>query len=193
MAEEKKEMKEISPQVQIPKQKTVKKDFKEAEKIKKEEREQMIEIVRLHSTDLNGKLKIKNSLRKIRGISFTIAKIFCEKAKVDQNKKTGNLTEEEIKRLEDVIKNPTKYNIPNYVLNLRKNPYTGSDNHLTGAELEIETRKIIGDLKKLGSYVGVRHRLGLPVRGQRTRSSFRKNRTIGVAKKKQLPAVAAAK
>ncbi len=142
------------------------------------------EIVRLLSTDLDGKKKIKNSLRKIKGISFTTAKVFCEAAGIDPNKITGELTEEEIKKLEDVIKNPEKYNIPDYLLNFRKHPYTGENLHLTGAELEIETRKIISDMKKLGSYRGIRHRRGLPVRGQRTRTSFRRRGTVGVVKKK---------
>ncbi|UCG95542.1 MAG: 30S ribosomal protein S13 [archaeon] len=154
---------------------------------KKEAEENVVEIVRFLSTDLNGKLKIKNSLRKIGGISFTTSKVFCEKAGVDPNKVTGTLDEKEIKKLEDVIKNPGKYDVPDYILNLRKNPYTGKDEHFTGAELHIQTRKIIGDMKKLGSYVGIRHRRGLPVRGQRTRSSFRKSKSVGVSKKRQQP------
>jgi small subunit ribosomal protein S13 len=97
------------------------------------------------------------------------------------------LEEKEIKKLEDVIKNPEKYDVPDYILNLRKNPHTGKDEHFTGAELQIQTRKIIGDMKKLGSYVGIRHRKGLPVRGQRTRSSFRKSKSVGVSKKRQQP------
>lgn len=152
-----------------------------------EQKEQLIEIVRILSTDLNGRLKIRNSLRKIKGISFMTAKVFCEKAKIDPNTITGQLTEEQIKRLEEVVKNPAKFGVPKYMMNMRKSPYTGEDGHFTGAELQIETRKILGDMKKLGSYVGIRHRLGQPVRGQRTRSSFRENRSVGVSKKKQAP------
>ncbi len=155
-----------------------------------EEKEQMIDIVRILSTDLNGSLKIKNSLRKIKGIGFMTAKVFCEKAQIDPNIITGQLTEEQIKRLEEVVKNPVKFGIPDYLMNMRNSPYTGTDGHLTGSELQIENRRIVGDLKKLGSYVGIRHRLGQPVRGQRTRSSFRQNRSVGVSKKKQLPAAA---
>jgi len=154
---------------------------------KKEYKQEILEIVRLLSTDLDGKIKVKNSLRKIGGISFTTSKLFCQKAKVDPEKLTGILNEEEIKRLEDVIRNPGKYDIPDYLMNLRKNPYNGKNEHFTGAELQIQTRKIIGDMRKLGSYIGRRHRLGLPVRGQRTKSSFRKSKSVGVSKKKQQP------
>lgn len=182
--------KDVSPQ-DVSKKGVEKNEIKEnKEKVAengKEEEKQILEIVRFMSTDLNGKLKIKNSLRKIKGISFMTSKIFCEKAEVDPDKLTGKLDEKDIKRLEDVIKNPKKFNMPDYILNLRKNPYTGKDGHLTGSELQIEIRKILGDKKRLGSYVGIRHRFGLPVRGQRTRSTFRKNRTVGVSKRKRQP------
>ena len=188
--EEKKE--KIGPQNQSPKEKIIEKkgDVKEIKKdFKKEapEEEHILEIVRILSTDLNGKLNIKNSLRKIKGVSFVTSKIFCEKAHINPEKITGKLKDDEIKKLEEVLKNPKKFNIPNYILNLRKNPYTGNDEHFTGVELQMETRKILGDMRKLGSYVGMRHRYGLPVRGQRTRSSFRKSKSVGVSKKRPTP------
>ncbi len=176
---EEKTKKDKSPQ-------NVPKDVPKKDK-KTEEKEQVLEIVRVLSTDLDGKKKIKNSLRKIKGISFMVAKIFCEKACVDPGKLTGKLTEKEIKSLEEVITNPTKFEIPSHILNFRNDPQTGKDFHFTGAELQIKTRNVIGDMKKLGSYRGMRHRSGLPVRGQRTRSSFRKQKSVGVSKKKQQP------
>ena len=147
--------------------------------------EEIREIVRLLSTDLDGRKKIKNSLRQIKGISFSMANAVCKKAGIDPNMLTGKLTDEQIKKLEEVIKNPIKFGIPAYLLNFRKHPKTGEDLHFVGADLEIETRQIIADMKKLGSYRGLRHRLGLPVRGQRTRTGFRKKGTVGVVKKKK--------
>jgi len=151
---------------------------------KEKKKEEIREIVRIFSTDLNGRKKIRDSLKKLKGISFTMSKVFCEKAKIDPNKITGKLEDSEIKRLEEVIKNPEKYDIPSYLFNFRKHPQTGEDKHLTGAELQIETRQVITAMEKLGSYRGMRHRKGLPVRGQRTKSSFRKSSTVGVVKKK---------
>ena len=155
-----------------------------AKKENKQKKEDIEEIVRVLSTDLKGKLMIKNSLRNIKGVSFTTSKIIYKKARVDPDKITGKLTKDERASIEKVVKNPEKFNIPDYILNLRKNPKTGKDEHLTGANLQIETRKRIGDMKKLGSYIGIRHRNGLPVRGQRTKSSFRKSKTVGVSKRK---------
>jgi len=146
--------------------------------------EETREIVRIFSTDLNGRKKIKDSLTKLKGISFTMSKVFCEKAKINPDKITGKLEDDEVKRLEEAIKNPEKFNIPSYLFNFRKHPQTGEDKHLIGAELQIETRQVITAMEKLGSYRGMRHRKGLPVRGQRTRSSFRKSSTVGVVKRK---------
>lgn len=158
---------------------------KKKKKSKKAKKKQEIdEIVRLLATDLDGKKKIKNSLRKIKGIGFTMAKVFCERVGVDPEKVTGTLKEKERKKLEEVIKNPNKFDIPPYIYNLRKDPKTGKNDHYIGGELEIKTKQIIDSMKKLGSYRGVRHRLGLPVRGQRTKSSFRSARIVGVSRKK---------
>lgn len=178
MAEEKTEDKKEMVNKKVPKEKMPEK--------KEVEKEHLLEIVRILSTDLNGKNKIRNSLRKIKGISFMTAIVFCEKAGIDPDKITGKLSDEEIKKLEEVIKSPVSFGVPDYLMNMRKSPTTGKNVHFTGAELQIETRKIIGEMRKLGSYVGIRHRLDQPVRGQRTRSSFRKNRTVGVSKKKAM-------
>ncbi|MCD6398474.1 MAG: 30S ribosomal protein S13 [Candidatus Aenigmarchaeota archaeon] len=154
-------------------------------KIEKDEKKQeMNEIVRLLGNDLNGKKKIKNSLTKVKGIDSTMANVFCKKQGIDPNKITGALTKNEIEKLEEIIKTPEKFNIPEYLLNFRRDPKTGENHHYITAELEIKTKQIIDSMKKLGSYRGIRHRKKLPVRGQRTRSSFRKSSIVGVSKRK---------
>ncbi len=70
------------------------------------------------------------------------------------------------------------------MVNRQKDPYSGDNIHLVGPDLELMNREDINLQKKLKSYTGVRHALGLPVRGQRTRTSFRKGTTIGVSRKK---------
>ncbi|GIU68921.1 MAG: hypothetical protein KatS3mg002_0157 [Candidatus Woesearchaeota archaeon] len=65
-------------------------------------------IVRLVNTDLNGEKKTHMALHKIKGISFMFSNFVCYAAKVDPEKKAGYLTEEEINRIEDVIKKPFK-------------------------------------------------------------------------------------
>jgi len=77
-------------------------------------------------------------------------------------------------------------------VNHRKYIETGKDLHVVGSELDLKKREDINFLKRMRAYRGVRHEFGLPVRGQRTRSSFRTQKTVGVAKKKVIAAAKAA-
>ncbi|MBI4017430.1 MAG: 30S ribosomal protein S13, partial [Candidatus Aenigmarchaeota archaeon] len=70
-------------------------------------------------------------------------------------------------------------------------PETGKELHLTASDLDVALRQRLADLKKYGSYRGWRHRLGQPVRGQSTRSSFRKSGSVGVVRAKAKPGAAA--
>ena len=141
-------------------------------------------IVRLFGTDLNGHKKVVDALRSIKGVSFTFAKAVLKRSGVE-NVEIGTLPDSDVKKLEDVIRNPGNYGIPDYLLNRRKDPVTGENYHLVASDLHMKVREDINRLKKLGNYRGIRHRRGLPVRGQRTRSSFRKGKSVGVSKKRR--------
>jgi len=140
-------------------------------------------IVRIGEADLQGDRKLLPSLRNIKGISFTLANAACIVSGVDGNKKVGDLTNENIKKLEDVVRNPKKYNIPEWALNRRKDFETGEDKHVVGSDLRFQKDQDIKHLKKIKCYRGVRHSSGLPVRGQRTKGNFRHGKTVGVRKK----------
>ena len=70
-------------------------------------------------------------------------------------------------------------------MNRRKDIESGETKHLIGSELELQKEFDIKRLKKIRSYRGLRHALGQPVRGQRTRSHFRakKRKAVGVLNK----------
>jgi len=138
-------------------------------------------IVRIMSTDVDGNLPVGRALRKIKGIGFMFSNAICTATKIDRKIKVGNLSEAEVKQLEAFITNPKLYA---WLLNRRKDPETGKDLHVTMAELDLKKREDINLLKRIKVYRGVRHELGQPVRGQRTRSSFRTQKTVGVSKKK---------
>jgi small subunit ribosomal protein S13 len=140
-------------------------------------------VVRVMNTDLNGEKSLKNALLGIKGISHAMSKAICLAAGFNPNVKLGSLSEEDIKKIEEVIKEPIKYGIPPWLLNRRREPETGVDLHLVGADLEIAKKFDIQKMIDLKTYKGVRHMFGLPVRGQRTRSSFRKGKVVGVVKK----------
>lgn len=152
--------------------------MEKTEKTKAEEER----IVRLLSKDIEGKLKIYVGLTKIKGISWTLSNAICTVLKMDKSRRIGSLTEAEIKKISEFVKNPQ---LPLYLLNRRKDFETGKDRHLIGSDLELQKEFDIKRLKKIKSYRGIRHLLGLPSRGQRTRSHFRKNKRKGSGIKKK--------
>ena len=156
------------------------------EKIKVVQPKKAKSIVRVAGTDLDGEKQVWIALKKIKGISFSMSRAVCKAANINPRTKLKDLSEEQVKLLEDVIKNPGNFGIPSFLFNRRKDRETGKDLHLTSSELEIQTKMDIQRMIDLKTYKGIRHMLGLPVRGQRTRSSFRKGRTVGVVRKKQL-------
>ncbi len=133
-------------------------------------------IVRVINTDLDGNKPIVDALRKVKGIGFMFSNVVCSLAKVDKKAKTGNLDDKIIKKIEDIINNPSMYNIPLWMLNRRNDPEDGLDKHLTSANLKFVQDNDIKLMKKIKLYRGVRHIMRLPVRGQRTKSNFRKNK-----------------
>ncbi len=151
-------------------------------------------IVRVSNTDIDGKRKVVDSIRKIRGVGFSFANALCSLASIEKNTKTGNLTDAEIGRIEDVLKNAhTK--LPAWMLNRRRNIETNSSVHLVATDLTFAQDNDIRQMQRIRSYRGIRHMAGAPVRGQRTRSNFRKNKgkVLGVTKSKAAQASAPAK
>jgi len=142
-------------------------------------------IVRIAETDIKGDRPIYLGLTDIKGISFMFSNAICEILGLDPKMKTGMLSEEQIKKIEDVIKNPLKYGVPEWLCNRRKDIVTGETKHVVASELEFVKREDIKRLINMRAYRGVRHMYGLKVRGQRTRSTGRKGRTVGVVRKKK--------
>ncbi len=147
-------------------------------------------IVRVINTDLDGNKPILHALHKIKGISFMYANMICSFAQLDKKKKAGNLTDVEVKKLEEVMRNPLSFKAPVWMLNRRFDFEDGENKHLIGTDLIYSHENDIKLLRKIKSYKGLRHGLGLPVRGQRTKSNFRKNKgkVQGVMKKSSTPA-----
>ena len=139
-------------------------------------------IIRILSEDIEGKEKIYPGLTKIKGVSWTLSNALCRILKFDKNRKIGSLTNDEIAKIIEFLKNPK---IPAYMKNRKKDFETGEDKHLVGSDLELRKEFDIKRLKKIKSYKGYRHMSGLPVRGQRTKSNFRKNKSKGVGIKKK--------
>ncbi len=139
-------------------------------------------IVRILSKDIEGRMKLYVGLTKIKGVSWSVSNATCALLNIDKNKRIGELTDSEIAKITEFLKNPKA---PNFIFNRRNELETGSDKHLIGVDLELKQEFDIKRLKKIKSYRGLRHTLGLPLRGQRTKANFRKNRrkSSGIQKK----------
>ena len=146
------------------------------------ERKQEERMVRILSEDIEGGMKIYPGLTNIKGISWTLSNAICNILKLEKTRKIGSLTEEEVKKITDFMKDPK---LPTYILNRRMDMDSGEDKHLLGSDLDLQKEFDIKRLKKIKSYKGYRHMSNLPLRGQRTRSNFRKNRAKGAGIKKK--------
>ncbi|MEB2836348.1 MAG: 30S ribosomal protein S13 [Desulfurococcales archaeon] len=142
-------------------------------------------IVRIAGTDISGKLKLPYGLSEIKGIGLQTAYAIIRTLGLDPNKRIGYLSEEEIRRLEEAVKDIRKLGLPAWLYNRRKDYETGEDLHLIGADLLFHARRDIEREIRIGSWRGVRHKLGLKVRGQRTRTTGRLGMTVGVKKKRR--------
>ncbi len=122
-------------------------------------------MARIAGVDLPKNKKLYFGLQYIFGIGPHIAKEIIEKTKLDPDRRVHTLTEDEVASIRSVIQ---------------------SDYKVEGA-LRSEIQLNIKRLMDIGSYRGLRHRKGLPVRGQRTRTNSRtrkgKRRTVAGKKK----------
>lgn len=124
-------------------------------------------MARIVGIELNDNWRLVYALTKIKGIGWSSADQILEELGVDRSKKVGELTTQETTKLVSIL-----------------------EKHTLEGELIRKIRADIKRLKTIGSYKGIRHSKGLPVRGQRTKSNARSNRgarrTVGSYKKEEL-------
>jgi len=142
-------------------------------------------IIRFAGADIKGTQPVTYALTSVKGIGIKIANAVVEKSGIDPETRMGFLSNADVEKIEDVITNPAAYGIPAWLLNRRKDLETGKDIHVLGTDLIVQTKNDIEQMKKMRSWKGFRHSYGLKVRGQRTKTTGRKGKAIGV-KKKQL-------
>ncbi|MEM4699483.1 MAG: 30S ribosomal protein S13 [Candidatus Nezhaarchaeales archaeon] len=140
-------------------------------------------IVRVAGVDVDGSLKVVHGLATIKGVGVNLAKMILRVAGISHEMRMGYLTEQQVKRIEDILKDPLKYGIPAWALNRQRDPRTGADLHYIGADLEYVIKSDIELMKRIKCWKGLRHAWGLKVRGQRTRTTGRKGMAVGVTKK----------
>ncbi len=122
-------------------------------------------MARIAGVDIPREKRVEVALTYIYGIGPTTARRVLTIANVDPNARVKTLSDEQVGRLRDVIDKEVKVE----------------------GDLRREVALNIKRLQEIGTYRGLRHRRGLPVRGQRTRTNARTRRgprkTVGVKKK----------
>jgi small subunit ribosomal protein S13 len=108
-------------------------------------------MARIAGVDLPNKKRVEIGLTYIYGVGRTRALSLCHRAGVDPTKKIAEMTEDETNRVRQILEEEGAVEG-----DLRK-------------ELSMNIKRLI----EMGSYRGVRHRRGLPVRGQRTHTNAR--------------------
>jgi len=108
-------------------------------------------MARISGVDLPGRKHITISLRYLFGIGPKAAKDICKAAEIPENKVTDSLDEAELRRIREILE----------------------ANYKVEGDLRREIQMNIKRLMDLGCYRGLRHRRGLPVRGQRTHTNAR--------------------
>ena len=124
-------------------------------------------MARISGVNIPSNKRVVVALTYIYGIGPKIAENICKKVSVNESKRVSQLSDDEVSKIREVIDS-------DYIVegNLRRN-----------------TSLNIKRLTDLGCYRGLRHRKGLPVRGQRTNSNARtrKGKAVAIAGKKKAP------
>ncbi len=145
------------------------------------EETQVKEVVRIARTGINGTQPVGKALTALKGVGDMYANAVATSMDLE-DVKIGTLDDEEIDNIEEKLQNPEELELPDWIRNRRKDLETGDDIHLIESDLELKEEFDIRRMKEIDSYKGWRHEQGLPVRGQKTQSSFRSGSKIGVSR-----------
>lgn len=160
-------------------------------KEEKTEKSEFKGIVRIADKDIKGETILPKALARIRGIgvnlSENLAEVIAAELHIDRREKVGNLSDNQIKSITEILTNPMKFGIPSWMVNRKGEGETGQTHHIISSDLDFRQKQDIKAKIEMKSYQGIRHMYGLPVRGQRTKTMGRKGLTVGVVKTKMKP------
>jgi small subunit ribosomal protein S13 len=83
-----------------------------------------------------------------------MANAILRKAAINPNIRAGFLTDSDIAKVEDIIRDPARYNLPSWLFNRRKDTETGNDLHMISADLAFKTKTDIDDAKSIRCWRG---------------------------------------
>ncbi len=141
-------------------------------------------IVRVGGTDIDGQESLIQGLTRIRGVGLRLSKTLITHLELDPNLRLGYISDASISKIEKALKDPIAAGLPDWFINRPRDRMSGKMLHLTGSDLDFAQRNDIDRLRRIKSWRGIRHSLGLKVRGQHTRTTGRGGVAVGVSRKK---------
>merc|ERR1711981_511833 len=147
--------------------------------------EEFQHILRVQNTNIDGNVKVTHALTSIRGMGPRFTDFVLKKAEIDRSKRAGQITEEELERIQTTMLQPKNFKIPVWFLNRQRDFKDGKDSQLISNNLDNKLREDYDRMKKIRLHRGIRHWWGLRVKGQKTKTSGRHGRTVGVLGRKK--------
>ena len=124
-------------------------------------------MARIAGIEINDKWKVDYALTNIKGIGWSLSQKILDDLKIDNSKRVSDLSTQDINKIAGKL-----------------------ESYPTEGELARQVRSNVARMVQIGSYKGLRHSKGLPVRGQRTKTNARtkrgKRKTVGAFKKEAL-------
>jgi small subunit ribosomal protein S13 len=139
-------------------------------------------IVRLHGTNIDGTKMVPYAITEVKGVGVRLARAIVKQLGLDATERLGSLSDADVKKLETAIDDPVSIGLPIWMLNRQKDPMTGDDLHLLASDLDLRIKDDIDLMRETRSWKGQRHARGLKVRGQRTKTTGRTGRSVGVSR-----------
>ncbi|NIC00416.1 30S ribosomal protein S13 [Halobacterium sp. R2-5] len=136
-------------------------------------------FVRIGQTDLDGTKTVERALAELDGVGRRVSRVVAENADVDRTATIGRLDDDVIEDIKTAV-NEFADHAPEWLVNRRKDFYSGETQHVTGNDVDLTRDQDINRMQMIRSYKGIRHERGQKVRGQRTKSTGRTEGTIGV-------------
>ncbi len=83
-------------------------------------------LVRISRKDVNGNKTIEQALTEIKGVGISLSKTMCRTLDLDLDSKIGYIADEDVLRIEEILENPQKFDIPSWMLNRRESTFRKS-------------------------------------------------------------------
>lgn len=144
-------------------------------------------IKRIAGKDVSGDYVLAKALLRVRGIgkglNRVVAKLISAKIGVPQNVQVGDLSDEQLEKIDEVVGSLHRQGLPEFMLNRRKDYLDGSSRHVIMNDLIFANKQDVDREKNTYTWKGYRHAYGQKVRGQRTRNTGRVGMSVGVLRK----------